>query len=225
MPHHPNAYDQALLQIQKQALSLGQMVRTQLQRAMRSLIEQDRDLAEAVIAADDAVDDLDAVLELAALEIISIQQPLEHELRFLAAAMRISRELERIADYSCDIAESALQLTRRGEGFTPLAALPRMAGLVQAMLERSLEAYRDRDLEAALRLDDDDDEADRSYAAFYQELSGHLQANPDRVDQAFNTLLIARYLERIGDHAVNIAEMLIFSETGERHPFKRKTEP
>lgn len=220
-----NAYDRAMVKIKEQLLAISEQVGQQLQLAMESFIKQDKALAQTVVNGDDAIDQADSQLEIDALELISIQQPVVQDLRFLAAAMRISRDLERVGDYACDIAEITLRLKAKEEWFKPLIDVPRMAELAQAMLKKSLSAYRDLNLVMAREMDDDDRAVDRLYFDLYNELTSYVQNNPEAVDQAFSILLIARYLERIADHAVNIAEMVIFIETGDRHPFKRKVEP
>ncbi len=219
-----NAYDRAMLGMKDRLLVLSELVVKQLHQAMDSFLNQDGILAKAVIHGDDAIDELEAALEMEAMELISIQQPVDQDLRFLAAIMRISRELERISDYACDIAEATLGLNDKGKWIQPLSDLPHMAELVYTMLAKSLKAYREKDLTLAGQLDTDDDQVDRLYAAIYQELAQLMKTNPDNVDQGLNILLIVRYLERVGDHVVNIAEMAIFVETGARHPFRVKAE-
>jgi phosphate transport system protein len=222
MLRHLNAYDRALLEMKERVRELGGLVEQQFQKAMRSFIEQDEPLAQSVIQGDDPIDRLEASLEMEALELISIQQPVDQDLRLLAAVMRIGRELERISDYACDIAETTSDLKKKGQWFKPLIDLPRMATLVQTMFTKSCGAFYKNDLTVSWQLDDDDRAVDELYLMLYQELTELMRENPANVDQGFAILLIVRYLERIGDHLVNIAEMTVFVATGERHPFKRK---
>lgn len=221
MIRHINAYDRALLQIGEELLKMGDLVSGRLETAVRSLQDQDAAAAEQVLAGDDEIDQWEERIEMESLRVISLQQPTDPELRFLAAAMRISRDLERIGDYAGDIAEVTLDLRDKGPYFKPLVDVPRMAGMVEAMLQKSLRAYVEKDLTAARQLDDDDSAVDSLFHALYEELTGFMKQGAEYVDQASNLLLVARYLERVGDHVVNIAEMTIFAETGERHPFKR----
>ena len=219
-----NSYDRALLKIKDQILGLSQLAKKQLSQAMQSFIGQNEELATNVLRFDDEIDDRDARLELEALELITIQQPVVQDLRFLSAAIRISHELERISDYACDIAETTLRLQTKGEWFKPLIDLPCMVEAVQGMLDKSITAYQEQNLALAGELDADDEQVDDFYTKLYEELTLYIKNNPDSVEQAFSILLVVRYLERIADHAVNIGEMVIFAATGERHPFKGKVE-
>jgi phosphate transport system protein len=220
MTKYINAYDRALIEIDASLKQMGELVADQLTRAIHSFMTQDVPMAQAVIAGDDAIDTLDETIEKNALELISLQQPADYDLRFLNAAMRISRELERISDYSCDIAEGILQLPQVTPFFKPLTDLTKMAALVQAMLEKSLKAHFAKDLRVAGEMDDDDRAVDTLFTALLQELVALMKERPEVIEQASAILLVVRYLERIGDHVVNIGEMTIFAETGERHPYK-----
>jgi phosphate transport system protein len=224
MVNYINAYERALIEIANTLEQMGQVVVTQLTEAMRAFEVQDIGLAQMVVGRDDKVDSHDENIEREALELISLQQPVDYDLRFLNAAMRISRELERISDYSCDIAEAIIQLQQVKPFFKPLTDLNKMAGLVQTMLAKSLRAHFAKDLSAAREMDDDDQAVDEIFTALLQELVDLMKKTPEYVEQASVILLVVRYLERIGDHVVNIAEMTIFMETGERHPFKKKLE-
>jgi phosphate transport system protein len=217
---HLNAYDRALVEIGQKLWLMSQKVGARLSDAMHSFIAYDSGLAQTVVAGDDEIDALDEAIEMESLDLISLQQPVDRDLRFLAAAIRISRELERIGDYACDIAEATLQMKLNPGGFHIPLDVAKMAEMVQTMLHKSLKAHLDKDLGAAGQMDDDDTGVDRMFVALLEELTGYMKRNPDCVEPACSILLVVRYLERIGDHAVNIAEMTIFTETGERHPFK-----
>ena len=216
-----NAYERALLKLGQDLLKMGDLVAARLADAMRSLVNQDAALAQHVLDQDDEVDQMDYELEQEALELISLQQPTDTDLRFLAAAMRISRDMERVGDYACDIAEVTLTLLDKGPYFKPLVDVPRMGELVQAMLRKSLGAYVNKDVGPAREMHGDDSAVDTLFRLLLDELTGYMKKGPEYVDQASNLLLVARYLERVGDHIVNIAEMTIFAQTGDRRPFKR----
>jgi len=217
-----NAYDRALQQIGAKLIQMGQLAGNRLNEAMKSFIEQDQQLAQSVILGDDEIDALDETIEMESIDLISLQQPVDVDLRFLIAAMRISRELERISDYACDIAEAVLNLREQKPYFKPLVDLPEMARLVQEMMDKSLKAHLSREIAVAMQMDADDDRVDQIFIGLLEELIGWMKKGSEYVEQASTLLLVARYLERIGDHIVNISEITIFIETGERHPFKAK---
>ncbi len=215
-----NAYDRALIEIGNRLLTMNELVSKYLSEAMNSFITQDAVKAKEVIDGDEAVDAMEESLEMESLELISLQQPMARDLRFLAAAMRIGRELERINDYACDIAELTIGFKKRIPFFKPLVVLPHMAELVRGMMQKSMKAYIEKNITLARQMDQDDDAVDQLFVILLEELTGYMKKNAEYVDQASSLLLAARYLERIGDHIVNIAEMVIFTDTGERHPFK-----
>jgi phosphate transport system protein len=217
-----NAYDKALIEIDNRLLALSESVNKYLGEAMSSFVNQDIEKAKAIIDVDEKIDALEESLEMDSLELISLQQPMDRDLRFLSAAIRIGRELERINDYACDIAELIIDLQPKTPFFKPLVDLPHMAELVQIMMRKGLQAYTKRDVSLAKQLDNDDDQVDQLFELLLKELTAFMKKGAEYVDQASSLMLAARYLERIGDHIVNIGEMVIFTETGERHPFKNK---
>lgn len=215
-----NTYDRALNRIRAEILAMSERVEARHIQAMQSLIRQDQKLAQTIIDGDDEIDKLDEKLEMEALELISLQQPMDKDLRLLASAIRISNELERIGDYSCNIAETTLVLANKGPYFKPLEDVSHMGKMVQDMMRKSILAFLNKDLKSAWEMYNDDDQVDQLYQQLFIELNDYMKKEPDFVDQASNLLLVSRYLERIGDHIVNMAELTIFAETGERYPFK-----
>jgi phosphate transport system protein len=215
-----NAYQRALEQIETELLQMSRKVSQCLVQAWQALNRQDETLATAILAADDLIDAWDETVEQQSLNLLSLQQPEDRDLRVLAALMRVSRDLERVGDYASDIAEATLEMRRKQIAFRPLANLEGLTELVLTMLDKSLTAFAEKDLVAAGQMDDDDLAVDRLYQSLVVEITGLMKQEPQWVDLGSALLLIARYLERIGDHVVNIAEMVIFMENGERHPFK-----
>ncbi len=219
-----NAYDRAIKSLQQEILSMGEEVNKILCLAMDGLKNQDEQKCHLVIEMDDAIDDMDYDIEQKTLAIIALQQAIEEDLRTLASAMRIIKELERIGDYAVNIAQVSLRLKEKGQYFKPLVDIPRMADLALAMVNKSLKAFTERDIESARELDRDDNRVDKLFEYLYDELIDFMKQDCNLVDQASYLSLVARYLERIADHAVNIGEMTIYMVTGERRPFNRRNE-
>ncbi|HHV54298.1 MAG TPA: phosphate signaling complex protein PhoU [Firmicutes bacterium] len=217
------AFDEELRALQEQILKMGGLVEEAVRRAVRSLVDQDLDEAERVIEGDDLVDKVQQEIEEQSLRLIALQQPLARDLRTVATILRVIIDLERIGDHAVNIA----LITRRiGHEplIKPLIDIPRMAELTDRMVKGSLDSLVKRDTALAERICHADDEVDELYASLFDELIGFVLAGGDvrRATQAINLLFVARYLERIADHATNIAEGVIFLVTGNRVHFNRE---
>jgi phosphate transport system protein len=220
MIKHLNTYERSLQHIEEELLLMSEKVSHCLAEALQAFIRQDENSAGMIVANDDEIDTLDETVELQSLNLLSLQQPVDRDLRILATLMRVSRELERIADYACDIAEATIQMKQKGVVFKAPVKLQRLIELIRKMLGKCLVAYTEKDLVAAGQMDDDDMAVDRLFEALVAEIISKMKQDPAWVDLGSAIILVARYLERIGDHVVNIAEMTIFVANGERHPFK-----
>jgi phosphate transport system protein len=214
-----NGYDRSLHQLKERATRLSFDVSQMLERALRSLYTQDAKLAQAVLRYDDVVDDATNQLEEDSLQLISIQQPRQKDLRVLAAALRNARDLERIADYSCDIAK-VTEILADSPYFMALQDLEQMGVITMDMVAQAIQAVCTKDAELARQVAARDDFVDNLYRTIHETLMDAMRHDSRTVDQASHLSLVARYLERIADHAVNIAEMAVFVETGERRPFR-----
>ncbi len=212
-----NSYERALLQIQQELIAMGQLVTTRLDEALQAFLTQDVSLARVLMDGDDVIDAYKETIEYQALEWLSLQQPLDKDLRFLMAAIRIGQELERIGDYACDIADSVVcqELPRQWQD-----GVEELAGQVSSLLHRSLTAHFNKDLGSARCRNEEDDQVDRLFAKLLRQLLNGMKECPERIEQANALVMVVRYLERIGDRAVNISKMTIYAETGERDPFK-----
>jgi phosphate transport system protein len=214
-----NSYEKAIIDLKSELLSMGKKVELLLKGAMEALIEQNITKAQAVKSLEEEIDDLDYEIELTALEIISLQQPADEDLRSLATVLRISKDLERVGDIAVNIAEITINLAAKGAYFKELVDIPKMSRLAIAMLEKSLTAYMNKDVNMAYEVNKSDDEVDDLYDALYWELIDYMKLDAKYVEQANYLILVARFLERIADHAVNVAEMTIYEVNGERRPF------
>lgn len=215
-----NSYDRSLQQIKDRVSVLGQDVSAMLEQALASLYRQDRALAAWVLEHDDPIDDETNQVEEDSLQLISLQQPRQKDLRILAAALRNVRDLERIADYSCDIAE-VTEILAGAPYFKPLDDISRMGEKALAMVQLAQEAVSCRDQDMARQVFLRDDAVDDLYHALYDDMLRAMHEDSRTIEQASYLSLAVRYLERIADHAVNIAEMAVFVENGNRRPFRR----
>ena len=217
-------YNQGIRTVEQRLASLTEAVVHMLHKSLKSLTEQDVTAAQDVLDYDDVIDDETADIEQASVELISLQQPRQEDLRVLTASLRIVRDLERIADYACDIAE-VTQTLAASPYFKALIDVPRMGDLALTMIERAHEGILAKDVAIAYEVMKRDDAVDQLYVELHQELVTVMRAESEYIEQASNLLLVARYLERIADHAVNIAEMTVYMTNGVRQPFRHSARP
>jgi len=213
-------FDQALDELQKDILKMGSMVEEAIARAVESLARQDVQLAQAVIDGDEDIDRLEKEIDDRCMKLIATQQPIAGDLRKIGAGLKIIVDLERIADHATDIAKVTLRLANQPL-IKPLIDIPKMAKLAQEEVRGVLDAYVRGDVELAKETCKKDDEIDRLYRLVFDELVEIMQKDPSTITQATHLLFVARYLERIGDHATNIGEGVIYLETGEREDLNR----
>jgi len=207
------AFDEQLQRLERRLVDMGSFVEAMVEKAVRALAEHDVKLAQEVIAADDTADELDLGIEQECMRLLALQQPMSRDLRIIGTVMKVIADVERIGDYSVDIARTAIRLART-EYFKPLEDIPRMARMVQTMLGQALEALVNRDLDLVARVVEQDDAVDKLWYQLLKELEEFMRSRPEVVSQAVAFLLVARYLERIADHTVNIAERVAYIETG-----------
>lgn len=210
-------YDYELQGVRNDILQMGQMVITAIERSIQALVDLDMELACQVIQGDDAIDELELLLEERCVVLIARQQPLAKDLRILSTGLKISTDLERIGDHAFDIAKIAKRLGEGGNGHVkPLLDIPRMAGLATQMLRDALTAYVNMDVELADKVCQADDEVDALYNQLFRELLTYMLADPAVINDATQLIFVARYLERVADHTTNIAEWVIYLQTGQR---------
>ena len=210
-------YDYELQGVRNDILQMGQLVITAIERSIQALVDLDMELACQVIQGDDAIDELELLLEERCVVLIARQQPLAKDLRILSTGLKISTDLERIGDHAFDIAKIAKRLGEGGNGHVkPLLDIPRMAGLATQMLRDALTAYVNMDVELADKVCQADDEVDALYNQLFRELLTYMLANPAVINDATQLIFVARYLERVADRTTNIAEWVIYLQTGQR---------
>lgn len=205
---------QQLRSLEDDLLRLASLAETAVGRSIIALKNQDVDEARRVIAADDIIDRHQYALEDRALLLIARQAPMAADLRMISAVISIASELERIGDY----AEGIAKITIRGANeplLKPLIDVPRMADKAQQMLREAVDAFVNRDVEAARRLADEDDEVDELTTQVQNELLSYMLRDPSNIERALHLMFVAHNLERVADRTTNIAERLIFLVTGE----------
>ncbi|WP_134687052.1 phosphate signaling complex protein PhoU [Brevibacillus migulae] len=205
----------SLEQLHTDLLRMGHRVEEQIHRGVDSLAKLDMMLAKETIQLDDEIDDMLIAIEDHCVRLIALQQPIARDLRLISMAMKIVTDLERIGDHGVDIAKITLQLT--GETLVkPLVDIPKMASKAIEMLHQALKAYIDQDVSLAEQLAPMDDEVDKLYSDIFEEVTSLMGTDRATNRQLSHLLMVARYLERIADHATNIGEWVIYVVTGER---------
>ncbi len=207
-----------LEELERLLLEMGRAAEVMLEQALNALARRDVDLANDTIVSDDKVDYLKLEIESKSMELIATQQPAAKDLRRIFGAILIASDVERVADYSVNICESAIKLADKPL-FKPLIDIPKMEQVVVKMLKESLEGFVNRDLELIEQMILDDEEVDNLYESLYDELREFMKKDPSLVDQAVELVLISRHLERIADHITNIGERVYYVETGEFKEF------
>jgi len=208
------AFDEQLQHLQQRLLEMGAFVEAMLEKAVRALRDQDVNLAREVIQDDDTADDMDIEIEQLCMRLLALQQPMSKDLRTIGTVMKVISDVERIGDYSVDIARATIKLADT-QYFKPLVDIPKMAELARTMLRHALQALVERDLNLVDKVISEDDQVDQMWYMLHEELDQIMQQHPEVVPQATVLLLVARYLERIADHVVNIAERVAYMETGQ----------
>jgi phosphate transport system protein len=202
-------FHEELEALQQTLLAMGGLVEDQIRRAMRALLERDDVLAQDVIDRDRQVNAYDLEIDEKSVELLALHQPAAGDLRFITTAMKVVTDLERIGDQAVNIAQRTLELNREPQ-LKPYIDLPRMAERAQRMVKESLDAFVTRDTALARRVCGEDAEVDALKEQIFRELLTYMMADPKTIPRAIRLILISRFLERVADHATNIAEMVIY---------------
>lgn len=214
MPQHTDrAYESALGQLRTSILEMGGLVEDQIAQAIRALVDRDEALAVTTITRDHTVNRLDVEVDDLCIKLLALHQPAGKDLRLITTGLKITTDLERIGDLASNIAERARELVAELP-IKPYIDIPRMADLVSDMLHRSLDAFVREDAELALAVCASDDAVDKLHEQLFRELLSFMVEDPHTISRAMRLLFVSKALERIGDHATNIAEMVIFMTKG-----------
>lgn len=214
MPLHTDRqYEEDLQQLRARVLEMGGLVERQITDAMISLIERNSPLAQEVIMRDHTVNYLDVAIDETSTKLLALHQPAARDLRFIVTSVRISTDLERVGDIARNICERAMELNQEPP-LKPYVDLPRMSEWARSMLRDSLDAFIREDTELALQVCQRDDFIDKLTSQIFREMLSHMTQDPQNVSRAVRVLFLAKYLERIADHATNIGEMVIYMVKG-----------
>lgn len=218
-------FDEELKELKTTILKMGALVEESIFRSVDSLKKLNADEAKKVIGADKAIDELELAIDEKCLDLLVLQQPMAVDLRFIAMAMKITTDLERIGDLAVDIAQRVLELADKPL-LKPLVDIPRLAVIAQKMTREVIEAFINKDADLAMKVILSDSEADELRNAVQKELvNDYMVRDGATAPRAVALLLVARHLERICDHATNIAEDIIYvvkAEVVKHHPERLK---
>ena len=211
--HTDRHFEDELQSLQELLLRMGGLVEQQIARAIESLVERDADVARDVIERDREINQLDILVDEECLKVIALHQPAAGDLRFVTTALKVNTDLERIGDMAVNISQRALELNEEPI-LKPYIDIPRMAKEAQQMVHTSLDAFVRRDTELAREVIESDDIVDSLAHQVYRELLSYMAEDPKTISRATRILLVSKHLERIADHATNIAEMVVFMVNG-----------
>jgi phosphate transport system protein len=212
--HTSKQFEQQLRALKDKLLVMSHHAEKMIADAIRALVERRPSLAEEVIKSDDEMDQLELDIDNLCYEILALEQPVARDLRFIATALKIVRDIERIGDIAVNIAERATELIQEPE-MKRLIDLPIMAEAAQRILKESLDAFVNSDAELAEKVIRDDSFVDDCYEQIFRELLTYMMEDTKYISRALKVIFIAKHLERVGDHSANIAEMVIFLVRGQ----------
>jgi phosphate transport system protein len=206
-------FETALQAIKERLLAMGSLAETMIHKSVKALVDRDETLVQAVLAHEEEMDLLCIEIDDRCFTQLALQQPMASDLRFLVASIKINSDLERMADQAVSIALRARALIAQPE-VKPLIDIPRMTQVAQGMVRKALDAFVRRDTELARSVIEEDDEVDSLRDQVFRELLTYMMADTATIPRALALILISRNLERIADHATNIAEDVIYIVRG-----------
>lgn len=222
--HTVTVFDDEIGELRGHIAEMGGRAEAAITSAMEALIRRDLDLARKVIADDKIIDRLETEVDKLGVRIIALRAPMADDLREVVAAIKIAGILERVGDYGKNIAKrvGALEGRRKIE---PISLLPSMAQVAVEMVHNVLDAFAARDTALAVDVNERDKVVDDFYNSIFRALVTHMYENPQSIGDAAHLLFVAKNLERVGDHATNVAEMVYFAATGEYMPERERGDP
>ncbi len=221
--HTNRQYEEDLRALRSGLIKMGGLVESQIADAIESLIERDTERARATIARDAEVNRMDVENDEAAIRLLALHQPAAGDLRFITTALKITTDLERIGDNAVNICERVVELNQVPQ-LKPYIDIPRMTAITQSMVKDSVDAFMRDDPVLAEAVIERDDEVDGLNYQIYRELLSYMVEDPSTIERATRILFVSKNLERVADHATNIAEMVVYMVKGRtiRHMEKKQ---
>ena len=207
-------FENEIKQLHNELIEMGSFVETAIEDSINAFKANDLEFCKTIIENDKTVDEMEKRIESKCLWLIAREQPIASDLRKITTALKIITDMERIGDHAVDMAELTMRIADKNT-FADSSHIPQMAAAAAEMVRNAITAYVNYDLELAKATEEKDDEVDEYFNLIKQELVETFKSQPQNMDSAIDLLLIAKYLERIADHAVNICEWVHFSQTGE----------
>lgn len=215
--HTVKAFDEDITRLRGLVAEMGGLAEVAITQAMEALVRHDEKLADEVVARDARINELNGEIDRLSIRVLALRAPMADDLREVVATLKIAGELERIGDYAKNIAKRVSNIEGRKK-FEPLTLLPAMSDIAASMVHDVLTAYAARDPVLASDVLERDDKVDAFYESIFRNLVSHMMENPASISSAAQLLFVARNLERIGDHATNVAEMVHYAATGRYLP-------
>jgi len=222
-PQHTNKqYEEELRDLRADLVKMGGLVERQIADAVDSLVDRDSNQAREIISRDAEVNRMDVQIDDHCIRLLALHQPAASDLRFITTGLKITTDLERIGDNAVNICERGIELNEEPI-LKPYIDIPRMAEIAQEMLKASIDAFVNDDVDLAQSVIERDDEVDQLNYQIYRELLSYMAEDPQTIGRATKILFVSKYLERIADHATNIAEMVVYMVQGRnvRHQVKQ----
>lgn len=211
--HTDPHFDQELAKLHEKLLEMGGLVEKQISAATEALVQRDDALARRTIEGDHAVNRLDVEIDEMCLRLLALHQPAARDLRLVTTALKITTDMERIGDMAVNMCERALELNQEPP-LKPFVDIPRMVDIALGMLRESLNAFVREDVDLALKVCRDDDQIDALTHQVFRELLSYMMEDPHAITRGIRLMFVAKYVERIADHATNIGEMVVFMVKG-----------
>jgi phosphate transport system protein len=211
--HTVRSFDEELRRLSTVVVRMGSLAEQQVALALRAVSERDNALAEQVVRSDPDVDQLESDVHALTFRLLALRQPVAVDLRQIIGALKISSDLERVGDYAKSVSKRALVLNQM-QPVRPAAAIPRMGRMVQGLFSDVLDAYVEQDVDKALAVWEKDDELDEMYTSLFRELVTYMMEDPRNITPCTHLMFMAKNIERMGDHATNIAETIYFQVKG-----------